>query len=352
MRKDYIYQDKGQFNIMYNAHKIGGFLVSDQDVIPDERVLPERRFAHQPIFRRPTEELVATTYYLQYRDFVIATEDTGKRFNGDPLSPVLRVKGLVAYAEPTPEAKALADKFVQGDVWDDPGYFTQAELITLATYYLNWWVAWDGIQQPASSIVESRLFKKYWFCLYNVYTPDVTLAVYAGKQLGRFSLKDLHEIISWQGHWIQKIHFLYQDGDTFGLVVGEGNSGQYHIYTANSLDGPWTETGFIDATPNNPGGDVALVALLQKDCGRLLRQFGVLGTIPLTFPVSIPGITVGKTGEWVGLWAVTLSFNDLGPTYVCRMTKKSGGIELERAYIKLKFKNGEIKSFPGTSSDW
>lgn len=296
---------------------------------------------------------MATTYYLQYRDFVIATEDTGKKFNGDPLSPVLKVKGLVSYQEPTPEAKILADKFVQGDVWDNPGYFTQAELVILATYYLNniGYVYWDGSQyHPNPSVATPIVFKKHGFYIYqDLQPPDYNqLFAWSGDQAGRFSLKNTHEVISF-GQWVQGIFFLYQDGDTFGMVVLKGTVNWFYIYTANSLEGPWTETNLIKTT--EPGGDVALVTLLQKDCRRLLRQFGVLGSNP-TFPVFIPGITMGKTGEWVALWGVISSSSIIGSKHLCRMTKKSGGIELEQAHIKLKFKNGQIKSFPGISSDW
>lgn len=347
MKRDYIYQDTtGKFKLMQNAQRIGGFVAGDQGIVPSERVLPEQRFAHQPIFRRPPEELVATTYYLQYRDFVIATEDTGKKFNGDPLSPVLKVKGLVSYQEPTPEAKILADKFVQGDVWDNPGYFTEAELITLATYYLNG-IGYVVQYDPNPSVASPRIFKRRDFYAYqDLQPPDYNqISVWIGDQAGRFSLKNTHEVIPLT-EFIQKIHFLYQDGNIYGIVVGKGD-GLYYVYTASSLDGPWAQTNIIDLSTAN--GRQALVDLLQKDCGRILRQFGVLGSTP-TFPVSIPGVTVGKTGEWVGLWAVISSTS--GPSYVCRLKKVSGGIELEQAHVKLKFKNGGIKSFPGTNSDW
>ena len=355
MKKDYVYQDKGQYRLLQNAKRIGDFMTSDYGFVPIERILPEQRFAHQPILRRPPEEEVATTYYLQYRDFVIATEDTGKKFNGDPLSPVLKVKGLVSYQEPTPEARTLADKFVQGDVWDNPGYFTQVELITLATYYLNniGYVYWDGSQyHPNPSVLTPIFFKRHGFYTYqDLQPPDYNqLFIWAGDQAGRFSLKNTHEVISF-GQWVPGISFLSQDGNTFGMAILKGTVGWYYIYTADSLDGPWTETNIIKVTPDYPGGDVALVALLQKDCGHLLRLFGVLDLNP-TFPVFVPGVTVGKTGEWVGLWGVALSFTTPTKKYVCRMKKKSGGIELEEANVKLRFKNGKIKSFPGPSSDW
>jgi len=355
MKKDYIYQDKGQYKLLQNATRIGGFYAGDQGIVPSERVLPEQRFAHQPIFRRPPEELVATTYYLQYRDFVIATEDTGKKFNGDSLSPVLKVKGLVAYQEPTPEAKTLADKFVQGDVWDNPGYFTQVELVILATYYLNdIGFVWLPLPQPNPSIAQPRFFKKRGFYVHQTAIEvDYILAIWSGEQVGKLALKNVHEVIPWQNHWIQGIYFLYQDGDTFGMVVYKGAQGWYYIYTANSIDGPWTQTGVYENDPTAPQSFLAL--LQQKDCRRLLRTVGVYNPNidpSITFPLFIPGVTMGKTGELVGLWVVTpVSFSDR-PSYVCRMTKKSGGIELEQLTVKLKFRNGQIKSFPGINSDW
>ncbi|MDI6761045.1 MAG: hypothetical protein QMD05_09480 [Candidatus Brocadiaceae bacterium] len=63
MRKDYIYQDKGQFRLLQNATRLGNFMTADYGFVPIEQVLPEQRFAHQPIFRRPPEEMVKVFSY-------------------------------------------------------------------------------------------------------------------------------------------------------------------------------------------------------------------------------------------------------------------------------------------------
>ncbi|OHB93307.1 MAG: hypothetical protein A3E19_02535 [Planctomycetes bacterium RIFCSPHIGHO2_12_FULL_52_36] len=64
MKKDYIYHDKGQYRLLQNAKRLGNFMVADKGFVPIEQVLPEQRFAHQPIFRRPPEELVTVFSYI------------------------------------------------------------------------------------------------------------------------------------------------------------------------------------------------------------------------------------------------------------------------------------------------
>lgn len=73
MKKDFIIENKGQFKILQNATRIGGFVVGDGDVATVERVLPERRFAHMPTFPIATLETPTRTYaYFHWRGYILA----------------------------------------------------------------------------------------------------------------------------------------------------------------------------------------------------------------------------------------------------------------------------------------
>lgn len=74
MKRDFIVEDKGQFKLLQNARKIGGFMVGELGVVPLEKVLPPQRFAHQPISPLAVmEERPEKVYtYFHWRGYILA----------------------------------------------------------------------------------------------------------------------------------------------------------------------------------------------------------------------------------------------------------------------------------------
>ncbi|HHT9120346.1 MAG TPA: hypothetical protein ACFYD3_07375 [Candidatus Hypogeohydataceae bacterium YC41] len=80
MKKDFIIEDRTPggataFKLLQNATRIGGFAVGDAGVVPTERVLPEQRFPHQPLFPQAIMETPKKVYaYFHRRGYILAAD--------------------------------------------------------------------------------------------------------------------------------------------------------------------------------------------------------------------------------------------------------------------------------------
>lgn len=114
MRKDFIYQDKGQFKLLQNAERIGDFMTSDYGFVPIERVLPEQKFAHQPIFRRPPEDVEFFYSYAESTSGLRVENKIKKSMVGDKVNLEYRYVG----GHPTPPDTVFSN-IVKLKNWDE-----------------------------------------------------------------------------------------------------------------------------------------------------------------------------------------------------------------------------------------
>lgn len=286
MRKDYVYQDKSQFRLMQNAEKIGGFLVSDQDVIIDERVLPEQRFAHQPIFRRPPEELVTTFSYIH-------------NFNQGVFSPAndaVRVANLFKKSSTTnPDGAHLLYKYTG---WAGAPYLQSIQLKNWsaeaqATKRLipleggGWgWIPIGNIFEGITLTTNNYpiFFKDYVF----FWAPyNFTDAIYYAKlNAKKTETKEVKVAIHDSQKAFYSLGWLYVDNSDpdygYKIVIYKQDSGIYGIpwnpysenlvqYKANSLEGPWV----YDKTWNTytlTRGSPAYTAIVQELASLILSK--------------------------------------------------------------------------------
>lgn len=249
MKKDYVYQDKGQFKLLQNAKRIGGFYAGDQGIVPAERVLPEQRFAHQPIFRRPPEEKVTTFSYkiLPY-----------SRMVADKLKKKTTEAGVDL--EYTFKGSKNRGDFVLKN-WSE-------EAKAVPTYPSGYPVPESPPGEPIGDSLEgSSLGNSHWPVFFKNYVwfivPDTTRVFYSKIKPNGYETKEIKVAFqSLNEQWpVYTIYFIYRDTEqdatgnqktVYKMVVAMQTGGRYIYlqdpegwrvdtvqYKADSLEGPW-----------------------------------------------------------------------------------------------------------------
>lgn len=241
MKKDYIYQDKdGQFKLMQNATRIGGFVVGDGGIVPSERVLPEQRFAHQPIFRRPPEELVTV---FSYRVLP----------NGD-------IKVTNKLKKKTTETGVdLEYEYRGGDVPQTGASFLlknwSDEAKAVPVYPIGGGPPYDNPPPIGNSMEGTSLRDFHWPVFFKDYVwftegSDSPAVFYSKIKPNGYETKEIKIAFHDPTKSIYAIYLIYRDTTDYKMVVNKMTAGVYYPvtperwvdyvqYKADSLEGPW-----------------------------------------------------------------------------------------------------------------
>ena len=280
MRKNYVYQNKGQYKLLQNASRIGGFYAGDQGVIPSERVLPEQRFAHQPIFRRPPEELVTVFSYIhKFNQGVFSTTDH-----------TIKAANLFKKSSTTaPDGVHLLYKYIG---WTDAPYVQNILLKNwsaeaLATKYWGGsgigWLPISGLGYEGTTLKSDNFpvfFKDYVFFRASAYTDAI---YYAKLNPKKTETKEIKVALLASGEEFFVLGWLYVDNtdSDYGYKIvayrttNFNESENFMQYKAVSLEGPWVYDKTWDTYTAGWIGDYgspAYIAIIQEMASLILSK--------------------------------------------------------------------------------
>lgn len=251
MKKDYIYQDKdGQYKLLQNATRIGGFVAGDGGTVPSERALPEQRFAHQPIFRRPPEEQVTVFSYIHNRLF-------------SPSFSSIKVANLIRKSQ-TPAGVKLTYGYTgwensptrRGILLKNWGYEAQQSKTVHGNVCFpedrEWLIYWPGEGAVLNESMCPVFFRDYVWFRNTVFGDSI---LFSKLKNDKSETKDIRVAIRESNRQILQICCVYRDNDSYKMIVVKETvplSPTFLSASVNFYVGGYEEGDYYHSDPPEP----------------------------------------------------------------------------------------------------